>query len=217
MEKTQQEKEDDEYWSECDVEISDLQHSQLLQIISHYSLSHVDKQACRTSSLTGEAYIQELLDTAHPRRCIEVLRMPLATFLALDKWLVSETSLKKSCKGVSTMQKLAMFLQIVGEGSGNRAVQERFQHSGDTVSHVFHEVLAALMILHQKIVLLPHADTPLANRIAKNTKYFPYFENCIGALDGTHFQLTYQQHKQHLIAIAKAVYHKMSWASVIWI
>lgn len=79
-----------------------------------------------------------------------------------------------------------MFLQIVGEGSGNRAVQERFQHSGDTVSHVFHEVLEALMILHQKIVLLPNSDTPLADRIAKNSKYFPYFENYIGALDGIH-------------------------------
>lgn len=77
-----------------------------------------------------------------------------------------------------------MFLQIVGEGSGNRAVQEIFQHSGDTVSHVFHEVLEVLMILHQKIVLLPNSDTPLADRIAKNSKYFPYSENCIGALDG---------------------------------
>lgn len=120
----------------------------MLQIVSHYSLDHTDKQACRTSSLTGEAYIQELLNTAHPRRCIEVVRMPLTTFLALEKWLVSETPLKRSRKGVSVSQKPAMFLQIVGERSGNRAVQERFQHSGDTVSHVFHEVLEALMILH---------------------------------------------------------------------
>ena len=48
--------------------------------------------------------------------------MLLAMFLTLDKWLISEMSLKKSCKRVSTMQKLAMVLQIVGEGSGNRAV-----------------------------------------------------------------------------------------------
>lgn len=66
--------------------------------------------------------------------------MPLAMFLALEKWLVSETR-----KGVSTIQKLAIFLQIVGEGSGNRAVQERFQHSGETISHVFHEVFWQLL------------------------------------------------------------------------
>lgn len=173
MEENQAEKEDEEYWSDYNAESSHFQHNQLLQIVSHYSLEHTDKQACRTSSLTGEAYNQELLNTAHPRRCIEVLRMPLTTFLALEKWLVTETSLKRSRKGVSVVQKLAMFLEIVGEVSGYHAVQERFQHSGDTVSHVFHEVLAALMILHQKIVLLPNSDTPLADRIAKNSKYSP--------------------------------------------
>lgn len=65
MEGTQVEKEDDEYWSDCNVETSDFQHDQLLQIVSHYLLGHVDKQACHTSSLTGEAYIQELLNMIH--------------------------------------------------------------------------------------------------------------------------------------------------------
>ena len=58
MGETQAEKEDDEYWSDCDVETSDFQHSQLLKIVSHYSLDHIDKQACLTSPLTGEAHIQ---------------------------------------------------------------------------------------------------------------------------------------------------------------
>ena len=57
MEKTQQEKEDDEYWLECDIEISDLQYSQLLQIISYYLLSHVNKQTCCTFFLTNEVFI----------------------------------------------------------------------------------------------------------------------------------------------------------------
>lgn len=67
----------------------------LLQIVSHYSLD------MSTNRPVSEAYIQELPNTAHPRRCIELLQMPLATFLALEKWLVSETSLKRSRKGVS--------------------------------------------------------------------------------------------------------------------
>ena len=53
MGETQAEKEDDEYWLDCDVETSDFQHSQLLQRVSHYSLDHIDKQACRTSPFTG--------------------------------------------------------------------------------------------------------------------------------------------------------------------
>lgn len=66
-EKSQEEKGNDEYWSDCNIEISDFQHNQLLHIVSHYSLDHMSKQTCRTSSLSGEAYIQELLHTAYPR------------------------------------------------------------------------------------------------------------------------------------------------------
>lgn len=62
--------------------------------------------------------------------------------------------------------------------------------------------MAALMILHQKIVLLPLA---------------PYLENFIGALDGTHIPAHVPATQAALIAIAKAIYHKMSLASVIWI
>lgn len=81
------------------------------------------------------------LPLIYPRRCQEIFRMPLETFLALEKWLTEHTSLKESRKHFSVRQKIAMFLYIVGEGASNRAVQEKFLHSGDTVSHVFHEVL----------------------------------------------------------------------------
>lgn len=49
-------------------------------------------------------------------------RMPLETFLALEKWLTEHTSLKESRKHFSVRQKLAMFLYIVGEGASNRAI-----------------------------------------------------------------------------------------------
>jgi hypothetical protein len=50
----------------------------------------------------------------------------------------------------------------------------------------FHEVLDTLLILYSSIVILPASDTPLSPRIADNLKYTPYFNDCIGALDGTH-------------------------------
>ena len=34
--------------------------------------------------------------------------------------------------------------------------------------------------------MLPDSNTPLANRIAKDPRYSPFFDDCIGALDGTH-------------------------------
>ena len=53
----------------------------------------------------------------------------------------------------------------------------------------FHEVLDALLILHTHFVSLPTANTPIASRIFDDDKYYPFFEDCIGALDGTHIPM----------------------------
>lgn len=62
-----------------------------------------------------------------------------------------------------------MFLYIVGEGASNRVVQEKFQHSDNTVSHIFHKVLGSLLHLHAETVNLPTKDDALYPRIAENT------------------------------------------------
>src|SRR5438045_7427982 len=36
---------------------------------------------------------------------------------------------------------------------------------------------------------LPNMDTPLATQILNDPKYYPYFDNCLGALDGTHISI----------------------------
>ena len=54
----------------------------------------------------------------------------------------------------------------------------------------------ALLILYKHVVKLPTADTPIPPRIAENTKYTPFFDNCIGALDGTHIPIMVEPEKQ---------------------
>jgi len=41
-------------------------------------------------------------------------------------------------------------------------------------------------MLYANFVKLPDEDTPLSPRIADDPKYTPYFDDCVGALDGTH-------------------------------
>lgn len=53
----------------------------------------------------------------------------------------------------------------------------------------FHKVLDALMVMYPHFITLPSIDTPLASRILDDIKYFPYFDNCLGALDGTHIPI----------------------------
>jgi hypothetical protein len=53
----------------------------------------------------------------------------------------------------------------------------------------FHTVLDALLVLYPRFTYLPNAGTPLATRILDDPKYYPYFNNCLGALDGTHISI----------------------------
>ena len=67
-------------------------------------------------------YVNELLTTAHPQRCWDVLRMTIETFFALRDWLLANTSLKSSRNkaGISIEEKIVIFLYIVAHGASAR-------------------------------------------------------------------------------------------------
>jgi hypothetical protein len=54
---------------------------------------------------------------------------------------------------------------------------------------VFHEVLDALLFVYIHFVNLLTIKTPLASRIFDNNKLYPFFKDCLGALDGTHISI----------------------------
>jgi hypothetical protein len=93
----------------------------------------------------GYEYMREFLDRAHPERIRHILRMELATFKALQDWLLANTKLRGDDiqsyqkiigKGrrVSIQEKLAIFIHIVSRPASNRDTAEYFQRSGETVS-----------------------------------------------------------------------------------
>lgn len=89
-------------------------------------------QYVHTSSRTGRRHTEEIL-RAHPRRVMELIRMPIMTFLDLRDWVV-QRGLLSSTRYVSVEEQLVLFLWMVGRGASNRDAQEQFQHSGDTIS-----------------------------------------------------------------------------------
>lgn len=133
-----------------------------------------------SSSLPGARYISELFLRPHDREFQEVFRMPPRTFMALEAWVGANTALAGS-RHVDITEKLAIFLHAIGNGS---SLQERFQHSGETIRRIFHEVLRAMLHLALAHVNLPSADEPVGGRIRGNPDFYPYFQDCLGALDG---------------------------------
>jgi hypothetical protein len=80
-------------------------------------------------------------------------------------------------------EKLMIFLFMLCNNS-NRSAQERFQHSGETISRCFKEVMRNLLRIQHEYIREPPSHTQ--PEIANDPKRFPYFKDCIGAIDGTH-------------------------------
>uniref|UniRef100_A0A2N9FH55 Uncharacterized protein n=1 Tax=Fagus sylvatica TaxID=28930 RepID=A0A2N9FH55_FAGSY len=73
-----------------------------------------------------------------------------------------------------------------GHSHRNRVLQDRFQHSGETISRHFNDVLLALAKLSTDLIK-PHTPlTEIPIHIRDKPKYYPYFKDCVGAIDGTH-------------------------------
>jgi len=138
----------------------------------------------RTSALTGREYVDEVLNCKNPRRCQEVLRMKLEVFHFLCSELKSKGRLTPS-RHITVEEQIAMFLYTVARAASNRDVQERFQHSGETVSRHFHAVLNAINRLVPDYIKLLN-PTEIPTTISSNSKFYNFFNDCIGALDGTH-------------------------------
>src|SRR6267378_2939016 len=174
--------------------LQNLRNTQRLAAIavSYHIAQYYIKTPRLSSIIHGGDRIHEMLYINHPDRVLHALRMTKPTFLKLKEFCEEHTALRNGRlpgKGVSIEEKLAMFLYNVSNGVSNR-------RSGHTVSRCFHQVLDALLILHKQVVKLPGATQPLDPRIADDEKYFPYFQDCIGALDGTHVDAFIQSEAQ---------------------
>ncbi|XP_038725512.1 uncharacterized protein LOC120016669 isoform X2 [Tripterygium wilfordii] len=88
--------------------------------------------------------------------------------------------------GVMIEEQLAIFLNFIGHNERNRVIQEWFQHSGETISRHFNNVLKAVKSLLREFLEPPPLTTP--TEILKSTRFFPYFKDCIGFIDGMHIR-----------------------------
>ncbi|XP_058183352.1 uncharacterized protein LOC131301200 isoform X2 [Rhododendron vialii] len=143
------------------------------------------KEPCRTSALTGQAWVTEL-EEGNPKRMYQSFRMSKMNFFSLVYQLEHNYGLQVS-ERISVAEQVAIFLWIMGQRANNRNAQERFQHSGETISRQFHNVLNALNAMAIDWVR-PWPQQGVHSKIANNPRYYPHFKDCIGAIDGTHIK-----------------------------
>ncbi|XP_052301365.1 protein ALP1-like [Populus trichocarpa] len=133
----------------------------------------------------GMRWLSEVL-RGHWKRSVNMFRMDATTLLSLCTELETHHGLKPSRK-MSVIEKVLMFLFTIAVGASNRQVQERFQHSGETISRCFKEVLKSLRLFAVEVIKpVDPQFTSTPREIAMNPRFMPHFKNCVGAIDGTH-------------------------------
>ncbi|KAK5785683.1 hypothetical protein PVK06_040290 [Gossypium arboreum] len=129
-----------------------------------------------------ENYINSILYSGD-QHCIDVIRMrPIAFFNLCD--ILSRNNLLQSTKSVNIREQVVIFLHIIGHNVRFRVIGSRYYRSIETVHRYFRVVLRAVLKLYKLVIKLPDESTP--SEIRNNPRFYPYFKDCIGALDGTH-------------------------------
>ncbi|KAL0303743.1 UNVERIFIED_CONTAM: hypothetical protein Sradi_6242400 [Sesamum radiatum] len=138
-----------------------------------------------TSLLQGAEWIAEIMTTPHEGRFFDNIRMTKPCFYALVDALTSRGLLPHGqTSRVSSIEEVALFMQTVGMHKRQRDNMERFQHSLETIHRRFHRVLSALCTMAPELITPPNF-TEIHTRIANNPDFFPFFKDCVGAMDGS--------------------------------
>ncbi|KAL6637093.1 hypothetical protein ACP70R_024665 [Stipagrostis hirtigluma subsp. patula] len=124
-------------------------------------------------------FIYESDDT----RCVDLLRMRRAPFFQLCDLFRSRELLRDSIHSTIEEQ-VAMFLHVVGHNQRFRVINLTFRRSVETISRYFQEVLYAVGELRSEMIVPP--STNVHPKILNSRRWYPYFKDCIGAIDGTH-------------------------------
>jgi hypothetical protein len=150
--------------------------------IATYYHKYIYKESCMTSRQRGQDWMNEILN-GHSVRCMNVFRMDPTLFIQLCEDLQSKYGLQPS-KRMTVVEKVGIFVYTLAMGASNRDVRERFQHSGETISRAFHEVLEAISGRSSgykglaRDIIRPKDPTFqfIPPYIANDERYMPYFK-----------------------------------------
>jgi hypothetical protein len=137
--------------------------------------------------MTGIQWVE--LTLANAVDCYDMFRMSRSVFLHLHDTLVQNYGLKSSRK-MCMKEAVAMFLWMCGGPRSFRQARNRFKHSLETISRKVDEVLDAIMGLAFHNIRPQDPQFGTIQPKLQEARFWPHFKDCIGAIDGTHIEVT---------------------------
>lgn len=149
----------------------------------YYYETYLNKRKKRQPLVTGYEWVIEQL--SDDRDCYSMFRMSRDIFNSLHDTLVANYGLKSTTQ-MSSVESLAMFLWTVGGPQSVSQVMNRFKRSSETIYRKFHEVLDCLYRLSEDNIKPRDPEFNTVHPKLQDSRFSPHFNNCIGAIDGTH-------------------------------
>ncbi|KAK2646379.1 hypothetical protein Ddye_021574 [Dipteronia dyeriana] len=148
-------------------------------ILESYYLKYIYKQPCMNSIQTDNMWMHEIIQ-GNENRCHRMFRMEKHVFLKLCVDLEAKYGLK-GLINMNSIEILGMCLHILGHGVGNRLAQERFQHSGETMSRYFSQMLDIFCLLAIDIIKPMDPEfKDIPEEILRDSRYMPHFKMQVG-------------------------------------
>ncbi|KAL0014452.1 hypothetical protein SO802_001521 [Lithocarpus litseifolius] len=140
----------------------------------YYVETYMTKVPLHTNIQTGYEWVQYIIN-GNEQKCLRTFRMPSHVFRQLCTTLrIGGNGTKRICLEES----VAMTLVVLGHASSNRIVQDRFQHSSETVHRHVATVVMLLATVMAADIIQP-ADRTFRNvpeHIRHSSRYWPHFK-----------------------------------------
>lgn len=151
------------------------------------------EEPIRDSKLSGPEWIREIV-YGHSDRIYEAFKMERHVFLNLCDLMRTRGWLKDN-QYIRIDEQVGIFLSLVSHNNSNRDLCERFQRSGKTISKYFNIVLKAILKLSKEIIRPPSFDV-VPQEILMDPSHERYFQDCVGAMGGTHINVIVPESQQ---------------------
>ncbi|PLW31897.1 hypothetical protein PCANC_22749 [Puccinia coronata f. sp. avenae] len=145
-------------------------------------------------------WVDELINNPNPSSFYKNMGMTVPTFMKL-KDLLEGHGVLCDLKYVMSTEKLATLLYMPLTGLSNQKLQQRFQRSASTISIIINQLINDISTnrsLMSKYIKLPAQGSETPEEIKNNPKFLPYFDDCIGAVDGSHIPVYVEDQTQYI-------------------